>query len=153
MDSSHFENNFKRSINCPATRAAMNKPSTQHGCGTGSGSRSNFGWLEPEPEIFRWWSRSLKFGFRFHKYCLWSKWEIRQCFFWLFGPSCSAAGAKKFRCLELKPEPEIWVLVPQPWYAEDLLALSLLVTYVTQQWRSYLANFRIMRISHFLLRN
>jgi len=29
MDSSHFENNFKRTINCPATRANMNEPSTQ----------------------------------------------------------------------------------------------------------------------------
>ena len=26
MDSSHFENNFKRTINCPKTRASMNKP-------------------------------------------------------------------------------------------------------------------------------
>jgi len=26
MDSSHFENNFKRTINCPATRANMNEP-------------------------------------------------------------------------------------------------------------------------------
>jgi len=25
MDSSHFENNFKRTINCPTTRANMNK--------------------------------------------------------------------------------------------------------------------------------
>jgi len=25
------------------------------------------------------------------------------------------AGVKKFRCLELEPEPEIWVLTPQPW--------------------------------------
>jgi len=29
VDSSHFENNFKRTINCPATRANMNEPSTQ----------------------------------------------------------------------------------------------------------------------------
>jgi len=29
MDSSHFENNFKRTINCPATRANMNEPSKQ----------------------------------------------------------------------------------------------------------------------------
>ena len=28
---------------------------------------SNFGWLEPEPKIFRWWSRSPKFGFRFKR--------------------------------------------------------------------------------------
>jgi len=29
VDSSHFENNFKRTINCPATRAIMNEPSKQ----------------------------------------------------------------------------------------------------------------------------
>jgi len=28
MDSSYFENNFKRTINCPETRANMNEPST-----------------------------------------------------------------------------------------------------------------------------
>jgi len=27
MDSSHFENNFKGTINCPITRANMNEPS------------------------------------------------------------------------------------------------------------------------------
>jgi len=27
-DSSHFENNFKRMMNCPATRANLNEPST-----------------------------------------------------------------------------------------------------------------------------
>jgi len=27
VDSSHFENNFKQTINCPATRANMNEPS------------------------------------------------------------------------------------------------------------------------------
>jgi len=27
MDSSHFQNNFKRRINCPTTRANMNEPS------------------------------------------------------------------------------------------------------------------------------
>jgi len=27
MDSSHFENNFKRTINCPTTRANMDEPS------------------------------------------------------------------------------------------------------------------------------
>jgi len=27
MDSSHFANNFKRTINCPTTRANMNEPS------------------------------------------------------------------------------------------------------------------------------
>jgi len=36
MDSSHFENNFKRKINCPATQANVNELSTQQGCGAGS---------------------------------------------------------------------------------------------------------------------
>jgi len=26
------------------------------------------------------------------------------------------AGAKKFRCLRLEPESEIWIPAPQPWY-------------------------------------
>jgi len=29
MDSSHFENNFKRTVNCPTTRANMIEPSKQ----------------------------------------------------------------------------------------------------------------------------
>ena len=29
MGSSHFENNFKRTTNCPATRANMNEPSSR----------------------------------------------------------------------------------------------------------------------------
>jgi len=29
MDSYHFANNFKRTINCPATRTNMNEPSKQ----------------------------------------------------------------------------------------------------------------------------
>ena len=32
---------------------------------------SNFGWLEPEPKTFRWWSWSLKFAFRFRRDSLW----------------------------------------------------------------------------------
>jgi len=36
-----------------------------------SRSPSNFGW--PEPKHFKWWSRSLKFGFRFHSPSLLSK--------------------------------------------------------------------------------
>jgi len=31
MDTSHFENNFKRIKNCPATRANMNEPSILRG--------------------------------------------------------------------------------------------------------------------------
>ena len=30
-----FENNFKQTIHCPATRANMNEPSTQQGCEAG----------------------------------------------------------------------------------------------------------------------
>ena len=50
--------------------------------GLWSRSPSNFGWLEPK--TFRWWSRSLKFGFRFHKYSLMGKRvvQIMQCFFY-----------------------------------------------------------------------
>ena len=48
VDSSHFENNFKRTINCPATRAIMNEPNTQQSCGSGAEA------------IFDGWSRSQK---------------------------------------------------------------------------------------------
>jgi len=48
MDSSHFENNFKRTINCPAIRANMNKPGTQQDCGAGAEA------------ILDGWSRSRK---------------------------------------------------------------------------------------------
>jgi len=54
MDSSHFVNNFKRTINSPATRANMNEPGTQHVYGAGAQA------------ILDGWSRSLKFGFRVH---------------------------------------------------------------------------------------
>jgi len=57
MDSSHFENNFKRTINCTTTRANMNEPSTQQVCG--AGVEAIFGWLQPKPKTFRWWSWSL----------------------------------------------------------------------------------------------
>jgi len=30
VNSSHFENNFKRTINCPATRVNMDEPSEQY---------------------------------------------------------------------------------------------------------------------------
>jgi len=40
VDSSHFENNFKRTINCPAARANMNEPSIR--------SRA----VEPDPKQF-----------------------------------------------------------------------------------------------------
>jgi len=40
MDTSHFENNFKRTINFPATRANMNEPSTRNKA------------VEPDPKKF-----------------------------------------------------------------------------------------------------
>jgi len=36
-------------------------------------SPSNFGWLEPNWKLLDSESRSLKFGFRFHKHSLWGK--------------------------------------------------------------------------------
>ena len=41
--------------------------------GLWSRSPSDFGWLKPEPKQFRWWSRSVKFGFPFNRNGLWSK--------------------------------------------------------------------------------
>jgi len=71
MNSSHFENNLKRTINCPATRANMNEPNTQQGCGSGAEA------------ILDAWSRSLKFGSWMHRDSLWGKrvMQIIQCFF------------------------------------------------------------------------
>jgi len=40
VDSSHFENNFKLTINCPATRANMNEPSIRSSA------------VEPDPKQF-----------------------------------------------------------------------------------------------------
>jgi len=48
MDSSHVENNFKRTINCPAIRANMNELITQQGCGAAAEA------------IFGGWIRSQK---------------------------------------------------------------------------------------------
>jgi len=41
--------------------------------GLWSRSPSDFGRLEPEPKKIWWWSRSLEFGFRFHRHSLWGK--------------------------------------------------------------------------------
>jgi len=102
--------------------------SLSHGYGTEALIRipSNFGWLQlqPESKTFRWWSWSLKFGFRFHSPTSWGKRvvQIIQWFSFFSGPNHSGprAGAKifqmlepkKFRCLEL--EPEIGAPAPQP---------------------------------------
>jgi len=69
MDSSHFENTFKRRINCPTTwaneaivriRSVKSEPKQFWMAGAGA-------------KTFRWWSRSLKFGFRIHRDSLWGK--------------------------------------------------------------------------------
>jgi len=54
---------------------------------SGAGSKKNL-----------WWSRSLKFGFRFHRHILWSKRVVPllQWFLVFNGPNRSGAGAKKF---------------------------------------------------------
>ena len=62
--------------------------------------------VESEPKTFRWWNRSLKFGFRFHRDSLWGKRVIHilWCFLWYFEPNCSGTRAKSFQMLE--PEPK-----------------------------------------------
>jgi len=137
MDSSHFENNLKHTINCPATQADRNEPSTQQGCGVRSRSRSNFEWLEPEPKTCRWWSQSHKFGFRIHRDSQLGKKIIQiKCFFLIFWTKLFwsrrqksvdvGAGAKKFRC----PELEIWLhsFGVQKTYAQTWCALVSLLT-------------------------
>jgi len=73
---------------------------------------------------FWWWSRSrsLKFGFRFHRHSSWGK-RFYNAFWFSMDqivlehepdPPDVGAGAKKFRCLELDAEPKIWVPSPQP---------------------------------------
>jgi len=77
-------------------------------------SQSNFGWLEPglEAKTFRWWRRSLTFGFRFHRPSLLGTLvlQIMQWFSLLNGPGHYGTGAKNFRCLELEPSAEAWYL-------------------------------------------
>ena len=72
-------------------------------------SPSNFGWLEPGPKIFEWWSRSrnLKFEFLFNRHSLWSKpiVQIIQWFLVFNGPNRSWAGSNKF--YKLEPVPKI----------------------------------------------
>jgi len=52
-------------------------------CGT-AGAQAVVG--RPEPKIFRWWSRSLKYGFPFNRHSLWSNPSVPiiQCFFSVF---------------------------------------------------------------------
>jgi len=49
-DTSHFENNFKRTINCPVL--GLIRMSLVYATGLWSQTRNNFAWLEPEPKIF-----------------------------------------------------------------------------------------------------
>jgi len=135
VDSSHIENNFKRTINFPTTRDNTNEPITRNRavepdskqfCIHGSSrSKKCFGWLEPE----------LEFGFRLHRNSLWGKRvvQIMQMFYSAFWTKLVwsrsqklqeiGTGAKKFWYPEL--EPEIWVLAPMSLAGngEDLLAL------------------------------
>jgi len=84
--------------------------------------------VEPEP-TFRRWSRSRKFRFRFHSSSSRGKLvvQIMHCFSVFIGPNDfgsgvsllnveAGAGVKNFRCLQLEPEPGIWVPAPQPWF-------------------------------------
>jgi len=59
------------------------------------------GWSRNQ-KFFRWW-------FRFKRVI-----QIIQCFFLIFGPNCSGAGAKNLKMLKAEPEPEILVPAPQP---------------------------------------
>ena len=60
-------------------------------------SPSNFGLLEPEPKIFRWWSRSLNLDFRSTNSLLGKRVvQIIQWFLVFHGPNRSGAGAKNF---------------------------------------------------------
>jgi len=65
--------------------------------GLWSRSPSNFGWPEPEPKIFRWWSRSLKFGFRFQrKFVGQASCTKNTMFLVVNGPNGFGAGSKNF---------------------------------------------------------
>jgi len=50
--------------------------------------------VEPEPRTLRWWSRSLKFGFRFHRHTLRGS-ELTMILVFN-GPNRSGTGAKNF---------------------------------------------------------
>jgi len=86
----------------------MNEPCTQQGCEAGAEAILDE-WLDPEPKTFRWWSRSLKFGFQIHRYSFWDKrvMQIIQFFFLIFWTKLLWSRSQKFRCPELEPEPEI----------------------------------------------
>jgi len=60
MDSSHFENNFKRTIRWPTPRANMNEPSTQQVWGAGAGAILD-GWSRSE-KLLNGGARAWNFG-------------------------------------------------------------------------------------------
>jgi len=60
-----------------------------------------FSCLEPEPKLFRWLSRSLDFGFRFHSPSLWGKRGVQivgpQWFSAFNGPNYFETGTKNLK--------------------------------------------------------
>ena len=140
MDSSHFENNFKRTINCPAIRANLNEPIVR--------SRS----AEPEPKT---WSRSQKLS-------------DSGSGAWILGSGsteilCGASDLYANNTMffsdfldQIVPEPEPKNLDPRSWSLKFEYRLHSFgaqrtyrryhcsVTYVTHQWRSYHANFSFL---------
>jgi len=79
-----------------------NQPLQQQGCGGGAGA------------ILDAWSRSLKFGFRFHRGSFLGKrlMQIMQYFYHFLDQIVLEPESKSSRIL--MPEPEIWVPAPQP---------------------------------------
>jgi len=61
-------------------------------------------------KALRRWSRSRRFGLRFHNPSLWAKRVVqtKQWFSVFNGPNHSGVGAQNFRCLELQTDPEPW---------------------------------------------
>ena len=131
MDSSHFENNFKRTINCPATRANVNESSIR--------SRT----VETDPKqfcmaraggqkLFRWWSRSWNLvSGSTELVCEQASCTNNAVFYSVFWTKLVWSRSQSFKIL--KPEPKnfdawSWSLkfeywLQWVWYAEGLLAL------------------------------
>jgi len=122
----------------------MNEPSTQQGCGVETEAILD-GWNQnlwvPDPQ--RQFVGQASYANNTIFFLIF--WTI---LYWNLSQKLQdvGAGAKKLRCPVLDPKPPILVPAPQPWYAEDLLALSLLcdVRYSTMKF---------MRTSRLLLRN
>ena len=73
--------------NCKCRRGRTFPP------GLWSRSPSNFGWLEPEPEIWVPVSQEIVGGASEFL-------QMTQCFFLFFGPNCSGARVKNFQMME-----------------------------------------------------